>query len=130
MKCKQGYKDHKQGEKLRYPLENDVETILENVEDAFGDEEGSKEYEEDEDGKEVKEGDEKVRGVEEEALDSEVAQAEGTSEAPSEAPPVLTNVAVAIAAGAEAGSERDESEQECVPDSHAETPQDHTVSEK
>ena len=102
--------------------------VLENTEEeAFGNQEKSEEYEEDEDAEEVEEGEEEVRGAKEGAPDSEVAQDEETSEEPSKAPPVQTNVVAAKASGEGFGSEKDGSEQEYVPNSHA---QDHTISEK
>ena len=58
LKYRQGYEDHEQGKEPRYPLYDDVETALENVEEASGDEMGSGEHEEGEDMKEVEEDEE------------------------------------------------------------------------
>ena len=59
-----------------------------------------------------------------------MAQPEETSEVPSEAPLIQTNVVVVMAAGVGVGSERAESKRDYMLDSYAETPQDHTMSEK
>jgi len=53
-----------------------------------------------------------------------------TSEAQTEVPPVQTDIAVAMAERAKTTIERDELGQGHVLDSHAETSQVHTVSEK
>jgi len=59
-----------------------------------------------------------------------VAQDQETSEASRKASLVQTNVIASMVVGAGARSERNESEPESMLDSHVETPQNHTVSEK
>ena len=92
LKYRQGYKDHEQGKKPRYPLDDDVEMASKNAEvTTSGDEERSEEGEDTEEGEE----DEEVRSVEG-APNSRVAQVEETSKAPSGAPPAQANVAAAV----------------------------------
>ena len=59
-----------------------------------------------------------------------MAQAKGTSRGPCDVLMIRIDATVAMAEGAETGIEGDESRQVRAPNSHAETSQVHTMSEK